>query len=144
MPTFESGESPPGTAFTPFRAFATPESSPKASQREFSPLTFSPLKTGQCPSTKKSVKFSGGFGLLDDDEEETLSDGEFSPLKLREMGQQGGSEEGLVEEVMEFMGGGVWDIDEELRKMAGATSKVKGPERGRGNSVKKRRLYTKR
>lgn len=38
----------------------------------------------------------------------------------------------LLQEVMGFMGGGVWDIDEELRKMAGTGSPVKKGVRRKG------------
>lgn len=155
----EGGQSPPGTAFTPFRAFATPESSPKrATQRMLNPLTFSSLnEPTQQPetSTKKMVKF--GFGLLDDEDEDEdePTDGSFgsgfSPVGVRIPGQQG-MEEGqqLVETVMGFMGGGVWDIDEELRKMSNtpdATASTPGTGRkgkGRESSAKKRRFFARK
>lgn len=159
----EGGESPLGTAFTPFRAFATPESSPKRmGERSFSPLDFSPEARAQgsddvMSTAKKSVKF--GFGLLDDDEEAestSISFGSgFSPVNFRDPGQQGeGQADDLVEQVMGFMGGGVWNIDEELKKMAsgstpGGTASTSGTgqernKNGRGSSTRKKKLYGKR
>lgn len=160
----EGGESPLGTAFTPFRAFATPESSPKqAGERHFSPLTFTPeapaqIFNGSTSTTRKSVKF--GFGLLDDDDDEEESTSRsfgsgFSPVNFRDPGQQGAVQaEDLVEQVMGFMGGGVWDIDDELKKMAGgsalgetaSTSRAgeEGNGKGKGSSARKKRLYGKR
>lgn len=158
----EGGESPLGTAFTPFRAFATPESSPKQAEESlFSPLTFTPEAPARgfndaTSTTKKSVKF--GFGLLDDDDEEEPTSRSFgsgfSPVNFRDPGQQGaGQAEDLVEQVMGFMGGGVWNIDDELKKMAdgntpgGAASTSEageeGNRKGKGSSARKR-LYGKR
>lgn len=152
----EGGESPSGTAFTPFRAFATPESSPKPTgERVLSPLTFTPMgaQTQQLDgiaSTAKSVKF--GFGLLDDDDEDGSTGGSFgsgfNPMNFMVPGQQGaGQEEDLVGQVMGFMGGGVWNIDEELKKMAsggtpgGTASAFDTGEKRKGGSTKKRRPY---
>lgn len=158
----EGGLSPLGTAFTPFRAFATPESSPKrVGGRILSPLAFTPMGAptrrldGATSIAKKGENF--GFGLLDDDEESTgVSFGSsFSPVNLRDPGQQGESQaEDLVEQVMGFMGSGVWNIDEELKKMAsagtpgGTTSTPglgeEGNGKGKGVSARKRRQYEKR
>lgn len=159
----EGGESPLETAFTPFRAFATPESSPKRTGGTIlNPLAFTPMGApaqqpdGATSTAKRSVKF--GFGLLDDDDEEestirSFGNG-FSPVNFREPGQQGASQaEDLVEQVMGFMGGGVWNIDEELKKMAsestpGRTASTpglrEGGGKGKGASARKRRQYEKR
>lgn len=155
----EGGLSPLGTAFTPFRAFATPESSPKrVEERILSPLALTPMGAStQRPDTKKGENF--GFGLLDDDDDEELTGRSFgsgfSPVNFRDPGQQGESQaEDLVEQVMGFMGSGVWNIDEELKKMAsastpGGTASTPGPGeggngKGKGFSARKRRQYEKR
>lgn len=157
----EGGESPLETAFTPFRAFATPESSPKRTGGTIlSPLAFTPMGApaqrpyGATSTAKRSVKF--GFGLLDDDDEEestirSFGNG-FSPVDFREPGQQGASQaEDLVEQVMGFMGGGVWNIDEELKRMASESTPTastpglgEGGGKGKGASARKRRQYEKR
>src|SRR5207237_4966454 len=67
---------PEGTTFTPFAAFATPNATPEPTQKDISPLTFSPLRNvtqhppRQESGTKPYVKFVG-FSLLDEDEDTT-------------------------------------------------------------------------
>lgn len=159
----EGGISPLGTAFTPFRAFATPESSPKrVGGRILSPLAFTPMGAPtQRPDNATSITKTGenfGFGLLDDDDEESTGrsfGSGFSPVNFRDPGQQGESQaEDLVEQVMGFMGSGVWNIDEELKKMASASTPggkastsglgEDGNGKGKGVSARKRRQYEKR
>ncbi|KAG0642141.1 hypothetical protein HOY80DRAFT_669901 [Tuber brumale] len=124
-----------GTTFTPFAAFATPNATPEPTQKDISPLTFSPLRdVTQHPSrqesgTKPYVKFVG-FGLLDEDEDATSLD--LGPNDFPKSSQKAPDEkEDLVKEVMGFMGQQVWDIDEELRKMAGGSQSTKSADAGK-------------
>ncbi|RPB06036.1 hypothetical protein L873DRAFT_1796957 [Choiromyces venosus 120613-1] len=116
---------PEGTTFTPFSAFATPNGTPEPTQKDISPLTFSPLRDAtqlpprQGSGAKPHVKFVG-FGLLDEDDEDDTSL-DLGSNTSPKFGQNALEEkEDLVKEVMGFMGQQVWDIDEELKKMAGA------------------------
>jgi len=122
---------PEGTTFTPFAAFATPNGTPEPTQKDISPLTFSPLRDvtqhppGQESNTKPYVKFVG-FGLLDEDETATTLD--LGPNIPSKPGQKASDEKDLVKEVMGFMGQQVWDIDEELKKMAGGNQNTKNTD----------------
>jgi len=123
---------PEGTTFTPFAAFATPNGTPEPTQKDISPLTFSPLRDvtqhppGRESNTKPYVKFVG-FGLLDEDETATSLD--LGPNISPKPGQKASDErEDLVKEVMGFMGQQVWDIDEELKKMAGGNQNTKNTD----------------
>ncbi|PWW71938.1 hypothetical protein C7212DRAFT_302531 [Tuber magnatum] len=126
---------PEGTTFTPFAAFATPNGTPEPTQKDISPLTFSPLRdvTQHPPcresSTKPYVKFVG-FGLLDEGEDATSLD--LGPNSFPKSGQKAPDDrEDLVKEVMGFMGQQVWDIDEELKKMAGGNQSTKNTDAGK-------------
>ncbi|CAZ79757.1 unnamed protein product [Tuber melanosporum] len=126
---------PEGTTFTPFAAFATPNATPEPTQKDISPLTFSPLRdVTQHPSrqesgTKPYVKFVG-FGLLDEDEDAASLD--LGPNNFPKSGQKAPDEkEDLVKEVMGFMGQQVWDIDEELKKMARGSQSTKNTDAGK-------------
>lgn len=126
---------PEGTTFTPFAAFATPNGTPEPTQKDISPLTFSPLRdvTQQPPSQESNrkpyVKFMG-FSLLDEDEAATNID--LGPNSSPKLGQRATDErEDLVKEVMGFMGQQVWDIDEELKKMAGGNQSTKNADAGK-------------
>ena len=126
---------PEGTTFTPFAAFATPNGTPDPTQKDISPLTFSPLRdvTQQPPSQESNrkpyVKFMG-FSLLDEDEAATSIG--LGPNSSPKPGQRATDErEDLVKEVMGFMGQQVWDIDEELKKMAGGNQSTKNADAGK-------------
>ncbi|CUS14244.1 unnamed protein product [Tuber aestivum] len=126
---------PEGTTFTPFAAFATPNGTPEPTQKDISPLTFSPIRDAtQHPpregsSTKAYVKFVG-FGLLDEDEDATSLN--LGPNSFPGPGQKAPDDkEDLVKEVMGFMGQQVWDIDEELKKMAKGNQSTKNADTGK-------------
>ena len=148
---------PSALTFTPFSAFETPIKTPDSKRKEgISPLTFSPLRDATQPadhhrrssSAKKSVKFAG-FGLLDDGDDDDDDDGSVDEdtassatgsstryMDSPKKGQQAeDAKEDLLKEVMGFMGNDLWDIDEELKKMAAANPKSDNNRRGNNSSL---------
>jgi len=71
-----------------------------------------------------------GFSLLDEDEAATSIG--LGPKSSPKPSQRATDErEDLVKEVMGFMGQQVWDIDEELKKMAGGNRSTKNADAGK-------------
>ncbi|KAI5842891.1 hypothetical protein DFP73DRAFT_527572 [Morchella snyderi] len=137
------------TTFTPFHAFATPESSPKANrQRESSPHG---LSTFSIPSTcKKSIRFGPSLSVTDGNDESGENDNimSFSNSFSAVLGVEPQGTESLLEQVKDFMGEGVWDAVAEAQKIAGSDTTSTAPmEKGEKKeyiSARKRRALLKK